>query len=49
MDVILFIFRDISRHTLSDFMRVTIISEVGVVRYNEDWVFGTFQEVVPMF
>jgi hypothetical protein len=30
-------------------MRVAIISEVGVVRYNEDWVLRTFQEVVPMF
>jgi hypothetical protein len=30
-------------------MGVSIVSEIGMVRYNEDRVFCTLQEIVPMF
>jgi hypothetical protein len=49
LDIILFVFCNVARYSLSNFMGVSIISEIGVVRYKKDGVFCAFQEIVPMF
>jgi len=42
LDVILFVLANIPGNSLSYFMWVPVIHQVGMISNNEDWMFGTF-------
>ena len=48
LDVVLFVFSDVTSNALADLVWVAVVGEVGMVRDDKDGVFHALQEVIPV-